>query len=88
MTKGFRNFGQSQNQFQRDGALRTGPGRRGDLVCAYCKKPGHHKDKCWKLHGLPPHIAKAHMAQNLQQGGASTLPPPSAEAFLVMIQEL
>ena len=40
------------------------------------------------LHGKPPHIAKAHMAQNLQQGETFTLPPPSAEAFQVMIQEL
>ncbi|TXG48772.1 hypothetical protein EZV62_024647 [Acer yangbiense] len=23
------------------------------VVCAYCKKPFHTKDKCWKLHGKP-----------------------------------
>ncbi|KYN22637.1 hypothetical protein ALC57_04961 [Trachymyrmex cornetzi] len=23
--------------------------KEGPLVCAHCKKPGHHKDKCWRL---------------------------------------
>lgn len=23
------------------------------MVCSYCQKPGHTKDKCWKLHGKP-----------------------------------
>ncbi|GMJ10400.1 hypothetical protein HRI_004709200 [Hibiscus trionum] len=27
--------------------------RRGRTFCDYCKKPGHLKDNCWKLHGKP-----------------------------------
>lgn len=27
------------------------------LFCEYCKKPGHSKDKCFKLHGYPQHRA-------------------------------
>lgn len=23
------------------------------ITCSYCKKAGHHKDKCWSLHGHP-----------------------------------
>lgn len=26
---------------------------RANLVCRYCKKPGHLIDKCYKLHGFP-----------------------------------
>ncbi|XP_075079980.1 uncharacterized protein LOC142165297 [Nicotiana tabacum] len=25
-----------------------------NMVCRYCKKPGHSIDKCYKLHGYPP----------------------------------
>ena len=54
-------------------------------MCAYCKKPGHNKDKCYQLHGRPPHIAKAHMLQHPQQGGTSS---ETAEALQGMMKEL
>ena len=28
------------------------------MCCTYCKKSGHTKDKCWKLHGKPPNKEK------------------------------
>ncbi|XP_075078430.1 uncharacterized protein LOC107791162 [Nicotiana tabacum] len=31
-------------------------GTRNSLICKYCKKPGHSIDKCYKLHGYPPHF--------------------------------
>ncbi|XP_019264486.1 PREDICTED: uncharacterized protein LOC109242109 [Nicotiana attenuata] len=27
---------------------------KSNIVCRYCKKPGHLVDKCYKLHGFPP----------------------------------
>ncbi|XP_016558245.2 uncharacterized protein LOC107858017 [Capsicum annuum] len=32
---------------------RTGGIRSGRPFCDYCKRPGHTKDKCYKLHGYP-----------------------------------
>ena len=41
-------------------AIRTAAGqfgdnrlRRGRPWCDHCKKPGHIKEKCWKIHGKP-----------------------------------
>ncbi|XP_019241551.1 PREDICTED: uncharacterized protein LOC109221526 [Nicotiana attenuata] len=28
--------------------------RKNNIVCRYCKNPGHQIDKCYKLHGYPP----------------------------------
>ncbi|EEF32369.1 hypothetical protein RCOM_0537790 [Ricinus communis] len=33
-------------------AVKKGPSS--DVICAYCKKPGHTKDKCYKLIECPP----------------------------------
>nr|XP_016499407.1 PREDICTED: uncharacterized protein LOC107818012 [Nicotiana tabacum] len=30
------------------------PGPSRNVVCKYCKKPGHTIDKCYRLHGFPP----------------------------------
>ncbi|XP_075104231.1 uncharacterized protein LOC107811066 [Nicotiana tabacum] len=30
------------------------PSRKNNIICRYCKKPGHQIDKCYKLHGYPP----------------------------------
>ncbi|KAG6775743.1 hypothetical protein POTOM_019236 [Populus tomentosa] len=29
-----------------------------DLFCNYCKKAGHTKETCWKLHGKPPRMGR------------------------------
>ena len=61
-----------------------------DLLCTYCNKRGHIREKCWKLHGKPPHIARAHLAA--QQGAYATTSGgeglPSAQDFQKMMQEL
>ncbi|RVX04144.1 hypothetical protein CK203_015548 [Vitis vinifera] len=55
-------------------------GRSGTRVeanphCTYCNKLGHTRDRCYQLHGRPPHTA--HMAQSSD----SPLPqPPSSSA--------
>ena len=36
-------------------------GSRDPVVCTYCKKPYHTRDRCWKLHGKPSNL------QNLQE---------------------
>ena len=28
-------------------------GNRSNMFCEYCKRPGHVKDRCYKLHGYP-----------------------------------
>ena len=64
---------------------------KSDLVCSYCKKNGHHKDKCWELHGRPPHLAKAHAVQSSHKGGgpnATSEYMPSAQDFQKMLQEI
>ncbi|XP_078443282.1 ZIP metal ion transporter family isoform X1 [Wolffia australiana] len=76
----------AQNQQKHD----SGKLSKEDIVCNYCKKKGHMKDKCWKLHGKPPHIARAHM---LQAGDGSGNPnsqrcTPSLQDFQKMMQEL
>lgn len=27
--------------------------KRNSNICAYCKKPGHSIDKCYRIHGFP-----------------------------------
>ena len=50
--------------------LRNGNGRnsqnKDDLVCSYCKKPRHAKEKCWKLHGKPTNMEYGNKQRNNQ----------------------
>ena len=61
------------------------------MVCRYCKKVGHIKDKCWTLHPdlRPPHIARAHFTYS-QQGGApqSTQKDEGIPSTLELMQEI
>ena len=86
-TKGQRNTGQLQGQYPRSELEK---GNRNDLACNYCKRTRHTKDKCLKLHGLPPHMAKVHLVQNSQQGvhNSNAEGISSAQDFQRMIQEL
>ena len=60
---------------------------REGLYCTHCSWLGHTKEKCWKLHGRPPHLSKPDMAQ--KQGGAQlTQVIPSVQDFQKMMQEL
>ena len=88
-TKGQRNSGQSQSQYPRKNESEKG--NRDDFVCNYYKRIGHTKDKCWKLYGLPSHMAKAHLVQNSNAEGAHNSNAegiPSAQDFQKMMQEL
>ena len=60
---------------------------REGLYCTHCSRPGHTKEKCWKLHGRPPHLLKPNMAQ--KQGGAQlTQVIPSVQDIQKMMHEL
>lgn len=26
---------------------------KSNIICSFCKKIGHHRDRCWSLHGYP-----------------------------------
>ena len=57
------------------------------LYCTHCTRPGHTKERCWKLHGRPPYLSKPNMAE--KQGGAQlTQAIPSVQDFQKMMQEL
>ena len=45
-------------------------------TCHFCKRKGHIKEKCWKLHGRPPQHSQAHYVGNINshEGGASGQP--------------
>ena len=92
VTKGYRQPVQNQGQYPRNGSkIDPDRGVKNDYVCSYCKKTRHLKDKCWQLHGKPPHLAKAHAVQNSQAGGGSTSNYdniPSAQDFQKMMLEL
>ena len=39
------------------------------LICSFCNRKGHTREKCWTLHGRPPHFearppARAHLVQS------------------------
>ena len=92
ITKGFKYSGQNQSQYPRNGTkTEMDRGGKSDLVCSYCKKIGHHKDKCWQLHGRPPHLAKAHALQSSYKGAgpnATSEIMPTAQDFQKMLQEI
>ena len=71
--KGKPSSSQYQNSYQAPHPKQTneGKGNKEELMCRYCKRMGHIKDKCWILHSdlRPPHIAKAYLTYS-QQGGA------------------
>ena len=46
---------------------RSGNRRRGQRPhCTYCNKLGHTRDRCYQLHGRPPHTAHVAQSSNLQ----------------------
>lgn len=40
-------------------------GNKPRMICDYCKRPGHTKEKCYKLHGYP----QAYNSNNFNQNG-------------------
>ncbi|RVW35951.1 hypothetical protein CK203_090575 [Vitis vinifera] len=64
--------------------------------CDYCKKPGHYKETCWKLHGKPadwkpkPRVdrdGRAHVATNSESTSVPELSPFNKEQ-MEMLQKL
>ncbi|XP_070007858.1 uncharacterized protein [Nicotiana sylvestris] len=43
---------------------------KGRLFCDYCKRPGHTKEKCYKLHGYPQ--GNSHNNQNFNRANAQS----------------
>ena len=44
------------------GGRSSNQGRGQHSQCTYCHRLGHTRDRCYQLHGRPPHIA--HLAQS------------------------
>ena len=69
LTKGLKNSGQNQqgfipNQRKNDNEKAN----REALLCTFCNRRGHSRDRCWTLHGRPPHIeARAPSRANIVQ---------------------
>ena len=64
--------------------------------CDYCKKPGHYKETCWKLHGKPadwkpkPRFdrdSKAHVASNSDSAPVHE-PSPFSKEQMDLLQKL
>ena len=47
--------------------------------CEYCKKKGHTKDKCWKLHGKPPLDSERKPRPTALAGRRSMMPTSNVE---------
>ncbi|XP_070047351.1 uncharacterized protein [Nicotiana tomentosiformis] len=47
------NYAQQRNTTGNNSYRGSYPSNRSHLFCDYCKKQGHTKDKCYKLHGFP-----------------------------------
>ena len=94
--KGKPSSGQYQNSYQAPHSKQTneGKGNKEDLMCRYCKRVRHIKDKCWILHPdlRPPHIARAHLTYSQQGGAPQTAPKdegiPSTLDLMQEIQKL
>ncbi|KAH0634183.1 hypothetical protein KY284_036969 [Solanum tuberosum] len=48
-------YSQQFGNFQQKGSS-SGSSSGLRLFCDYCKRPGHIKDKCYRLHGFPPNF--------------------------------
>ena len=64
--------------------------------CDYCKKPGHYKETCWKLHGKPAdwkpkprsdRDGRAHVAANSESASVPK-PSPFNKEQMEMLQKL
>ena len=94
--KGKPSSSQYQNSYQAPHPKQTneGKGNKEELMCRYCKRMGHIKDKCWILHPdlRPPHIARAHLTYSQQGGAPQTTPKdegiPSTLDLMQEIQKL
>lgn len=47
-----RGRGDRHDQFGRG----RGDGQRSNFFCKFCNRTGNTEDRCWKKHGLPPHM--------------------------------
>ena len=54
-------------------------GKKDRPTCSHCGLLGHTKDKCYKIHGYPPHYEKAVSAQAHQIDAGSIAESPSLQ---------
>ena len=59
--------GQNSSRGQERGQQRQG---KDGFICNFCKRTGHTRERCWKLHGRPPHVGQVHIAEGSNQQGS------------------
>ena len=63
--------------------------RRGRPWCDHCKKPGHIKEKCWKLHGKPADWKPTHESRgNMVDTDIKLEPSPFSKEQMEVLQKL
>ena len=95
LTKGPKNSGQQFTPYPRKNDHEKV--NRDDLFCTFCSRRGHSKEKCWKLHGRPPHLEapappRAHLVCNSRgvahSGIEGTHTAPDLQTIMSELQSL
>ena len=88
LTKGQKNFGQHFPPHSR----KNEQANRDNLICTFCNRKGHTREKCWTLHGRPSHFearppAHAHLVQS-SGGVEGTHSIPDLHTIMSELQSL
>ena len=64
------------------------PKKGGRPWCDHCRRPGHTKDNCWKLHGKPRNPTESHSFMSTEEVQPEAETSVSSKEQIELLQKL
>ena len=63
-------------------------GNKENYWCDFCRRKGHTRDRCWKLHGKPSTIYEGNLVMNSEVNSQSDAPKNKSNTITLVLEKL